>query len=120
MAEDEAVSPSVMPKDVIIFVEDREGRRHRLVAPTDMGLNLMELCKAAGLPVEGVCGGMGLCASCQCYVVSDHPLPAKNLNEENMLSEAFFVQENSRLGCQILVSPELDGLEIVLAPEAEA
>ena len=67
--------------------------------------------------VEGTCGGMALCASCQCYVESDHKLPKKSEDEEAMLSEAFYVKENSRLGCQIQMTPELEGLEIVLAPE---
>jgi 2Fe-2S ferredoxin len=42
---------------------------HELQAPTDMAMNIMELCKAYELPVEGTCGGMAMCASCQCYYV---------------------------------------------------
>ncbi|MDA0793780.1 MAG: 2Fe-2S iron-sulfur cluster-binding protein [Bacteroidetes bacterium] len=106
-----------MSLDIKIYLTDREGKRHVLVAPTDMQMNLMEICKAYELPVEGTCGGMALCASCQCYVESDHKLPEKSEDEEAMLSEAFHVKENSRLGCQIQMTPELEGLEIVLAPE---
>ena len=106
-----------MSLDIKIYLTDREGKRHELVAPTDMQINLMEICKAYELPVEGTCGGMALCASCQCYVESDHKLPKKSEDEEAMLSEAFYVKENSRLGCQIQMTPELEGLEIVLAPE---
>ena len=40
-----------------------------------MSMNMMELCKSAELPVEGTCGGMAMCASCHCYVESDHDLP---------------------------------------------
>jgi len=61
---------------------------------------------------------MAMCASCQCYVKSDHPLPPKSDEEEAMLSEAFYVEENSRLGCQIHLSEGLDGLEVELAPES--
>jgi ferredoxin-2, mitochondrial len=39
-------------------------------------------------------------------------------DEEAMLSEAFYVKNNSRLGCQIRITPEIDGLEIELAPES--
>ena len=39
-------------------------------------------------------------------------------DEEAMLSEAFYVKENSRLGCQIPITEQLDGLEIELAPES--
>ena len=106
-----------MSLDIKIYLTDREGKLHELVAPTDMQMNLMEICKAYELPVEGTCGGMALCASCQCYVESDHKLPKKSEDEEAMLSEAFYVKENSRLGCQIQMTPELEGLEIVLAPE---
>ena len=106
-----------MSLDIKIYLTDREGKRHELVAPTDMQINLMEICKAYELPVEGTCGGMALCASCQCYVESDHKLPKKSEDEEAMLSEAFYVKENSRLGCKIQMTPELEGLEIVLAPE---
>jgi 2Fe-2S ferredoxin len=106
-----------MSADIRIYVTDREGKRHELIAPTDMQMNLMEVCKAYELPVEGTCGGMALCASCQCYVESSHPLPERSNDEEAMLAEAFHVKDTSRLGCQILMTTELDGLEIVLAPE---
>ena len=106
-----------MNQDVTITVVDREGKSHELIAPTDMAMNLMEVCKAYELPVEGTCGGMAMCASCQCYLVSDHDLPEKSDNEEAMLSEAFHVKENSRLGCQIHMSKALEGLTVELAPE---
>ena len=103
--------------DIKIKVTDREGTIHELDAPTDMNLNLMELCKAYELPVAGTCGGMAMCASCQCYILSDHELPEKSDDEEAMLSEAFYVKENSRLGCQLHLTEEMDGLEVELAPE---
>ena len=103
--------------EIKITVIDREGVSHQLYAPTDMAMNLMEVCKAYELPVEGTCGGMAMCASCQCYVLSDHPLNEKSPDEEAMLSEAFHVKENSRLGCQIPMDKKLEGLKVELAPE---
>ena len=103
--------------DIKITVIDREGITHQLDAPTDMAMNLMEVCKAYELPVEGTCGGMAMCASCQCYVLSDHPLEEKSEDEEAMLSEAFHVKENSRLGCQIPMDKKLEGIKVELAPE---
>ena len=103
--------------DIKIKVTDRGGFTHELEAPTDMGMNLMELCKAYELPVEGTCGGMAMCASCQCYILSDHDLPEMEEAEEDMLDQAFHVEENSRLCCQLPISEEMDGLEITLAPE---
>lgn len=104
-------------QDIEIYIVDREGKTHELVAPTDMAMNLMEVCKSYDLPVEGTCGGMALCASCQCYILSDHQLADQSEDELAMLSEAFNVQDNSRLGCQIPITPALNGLKLELAPE---
>lgn len=102
-----------------IKVVDREGTEHELDAPTDMNMNLMEVCKAHELPVKGTCGGMALCSTCHVYVLSDHDLPDMQDDEEDMLDQAFFVEDNSRLGCQLPMSEELQGLKVQLAPESE-
>lgn len=99
-----------------VTVIDREGVEHHLEAPTDMAMNMMEVCKAYELPVEGTCGGMALCASCHAYVESDHELPEPSESEEDMLDQAFFVEDNSRLQCQLHINKELDGLVVRLAP----
>ena len=107
--------------DVSIKIKDREGVVHEVQAPTDMNMNIMELVRAYELAPEGtigVCGGMAMCASCQCYVLNDLELPEKSDDEEAMLSEAFNVKHNSRLGCQIHITEALEGLELELAPEA--
>lgn len=107
--------------DVKIKIKDREGVVHEVDAPTDMAMNIMELVRAYELAPEGtigVCGGMAMCASCQCYVTSDHELPEMGDDEDAMLAEAFYVEDNSRLGCQIAITEELEGLEIELAPES--
>jgi 2Fe-2S ferredoxin len=70
--------------------------------------------------VEGTCGGMALCASCHCYVLSDHELGEASDDEEDMLDQAFFVEDNSRLGCQIRIKEEIDGLVVKLAPVDES
>mgnify|MGYP006212366979 CR=1 FL=1 len=105
--------------DVLIKIKDREGVVHELQAPTDMAMNIMELCKAYELPVKGECGGMAMCATCQCYLESDTPLEEQSDAELDMLDQAFFVKPNSRLGCQIHISEEIDGIVLRLAPEAE-
>lgn len=107
--------------DIKITIIDREGEKHIVDAPTDMNMNIMELVRAYELAPEGtigICGGMAMCASCQCYVLNAEKvgLPEKNPDEEAMLWEAFNVKENSRLGCQIHISEELNGLEVELAP----
>lgn len=84
-----------------------------------MNLNMMELAKALELPVEGTCGGMALCASCHCYVESENQLPGMSDDEEDMLDQAFFVEDNSRLSCQLQLADALDGLVVRLAPVGE-
>ncbi len=100
-----------------ITVIDREGEEHQLEAPTDMNMNMMELCKAYELPVKGTCGGMALCSTCHMYIESDHDLPEMSEDEEDMLDQAFFVEDNSRLGCQLKLADAMEGLVVRLAPE---
>ncbi|GIM52776.1 2Fe-2S iron-sulfur cluster-binding family protein [Capnocytophaga cynodegmi] len=105
--------------DITLKITDRDGVSHELKAPTDMSMNLMEVMRAYEIAQDGeigVCGGMAMCASCQCYVQNNVLLPEKSDEEEAMLFEAYHVQENSRLGCQILITEEIDGLEVILAP----
>ena len=104
-----------MENTIQLTVIDREGISHELVAPTDMNLNLMEVCKGSDLPVEGTCGGMALCASCHVYVLSDHELPEQSDDELDMLDQAFFVKDNSRLGCQLRMTEAFNGLKVQLA-----
>lgn len=107
--------------DVTIKITDRDGVMHEVQAPTDMSMNIMEVVRAYELAPEGtigVCGGMAMCASCQCYVLNDVELPEMGPDEDAMLAEAFYVKPNSRLGCQIPITEDLEGLEIELAPES--
>lgn len=106
-----------MENTITIHIIDREGTQHDLTAPTDMNMTVMEVCRSYELPVEGRCGGMAMCATCQCYLESDHELPEQSDAELDMLDEAFFVENNSRLGCQIHIKNEIDGIVLRLAPE---
>lgn len=107
-------------EDIRIKITDRNGTAHDILAPTDMSMNLMEVIRSYELAEEGtvgVCGGMAMCASCQVYVIQG----AENLQEmgdeeDAMLGEAFHVKESSRLGCQINITSEIDGLEVEIAP----
>lgn len=108
-----------MSDTVTITVIDRDDIEHKLEAPTDMNMNMMELCKSYELPVEGTCGGMAMCASCQMYIVTDHVPIERGDDEQAMLDEAWYVENNSRLGCQIPITSELNGLVVKLAPVVE-
>ena len=65
------------------------------------------------------CGGACACATCHVYVDEDwkDKVPEKSEEEMDMLDLAFDVQENSRLSCQITITPDLDGLKVTLAPD---
>ena len=109
-----------MEQDVKIKITDREGVTHEVAAPTDMAMNLMEVIRSYELAPEGtvgICGGMAMCASCQCYVLSNHDLPEMSPDEDLMLLEAFHVKDNSRLSCQLFIEENLNGLVLELAPE---
>ncbi|WP_297890228.1 2Fe-2S iron-sulfur cluster-binding protein [uncultured Capnocytophaga sp.] len=107
--------------EIHLKITDREGLLYEIEAPTDMNMNLMEVMRAYEIAQDGeigICGGMAMCASCQCYIQNENEvvLPEMGEEEQAMLFEAFHVQPNSRLGCQIPITPEINGLEVVLAP----
>ena len=105
--------------DISIKITDRRGQTHEVKAPTDMGLNMMQVVQAYELEpfgTVGMCGGKLMCPTCQCYVQNDVVLPEKREEETGTLSRLLHVKFNSRLSCQIPVTKELDDLEIVLAP----
>jgi len=102
-----------------IFVTDQEGKEHTLDALE--GWRVMEIIKDYGLPLKAECGGACCCATCHVYVHADwvDKLHAMQNEEEDMLDEAIDVEDNSRLSCQILMSEELDGLKVTIAPGTE-
>ena len=107
--------------EIHLKITDREGLLYEIEAPTDMNMNLMEVMRAYEIAQDGeigICGGMAMCASCQCYVQNENEvtLPEMGEEERTMLFEAFHVKPNSRLGCQIPITSEINGLEVVLAP----
>ena len=81
----------------------------------DNGLTVMEGAVQNNIPgIDADCGGGMACATCHVYVTEDwfDRLPKKEDGEEDMLDMAFEPKTNSRLSCQIVVSDEIDGLEV--------
>jgi ferredoxin len=104
--------------DITLHVTDREGAEHSILAPTDMNMNVMEALKANDFPIQAVCGGMAMCATCQCYIESDHELPEMSYEEDVMLEDVYMLRkDNSRLTCQLPVTEELNELKLTIAPE---
>ena len=91
-----------MPK--VTFI-DPDGTRHEIEAP--IGATLLELAHKHNIDIEGACEGSLACSTC--HVIVDA--------EEDMLDLAFGLTKTSRLGCQIVMTAELDGLVVSLPRE---
>ena len=100
-----------MPK--MIFIE-RDGTRREVDAP--LGLSVLEIAHQHDIDIEGACEGSLACSTC--HVIVDKVwftrLATPTEDEEDMLDLAFGLTETSRLGCQIVMTPELDGLVVKL------
>lgn len=107
-----------MEDAIKIYVQQENGSRLTLEAPTDMGLTVMEFLKASELDIPAICGGMAICATCHVEVLESIELPEPNDDEAFMLDSLPHATAGSRLSCQLRITPELDGLVIRLAPEA--
>ena len=100
-----------MPKMTFI---DADGNRKDVDAP--VGLSVLEIAHKNGLDLEGACEGSLACSTCH-VVVEDkwfQKLDEATEEEEDMLDLAFGLTHTSRLGCQIKMTEELDGLEVTL------
>lgn len=102
-----------MANDIIsISVEDQEGNVQDVEIPTDVSLSLMEVLKASEYDILATCGGMALCATCHIQVLDEFELPEPGDDEADMLDTLHNAQSDSRLSCQIRVTPELDGMRL--------
>lgn len=93
----------------------KEGESYTfLVADGD---NLLDIAQDNDLEMEGACGGSCACSTCH-VIVQDEGMYSKmdepDDDENDMLDLAFGLTETSRLGCQVKMSKELDGLVVKL------
>jgi 2Fe-2S ferredoxin len=105
---------------ISITVHLPDGSTHRLEALE--GWRVMEVIRDWGLPIKADCGGACACATCHVKVKQEwlEKLEPQSDEELEMLDGAFNVDDGSRLCCQIIVTPELDGLELELEPDSVA
>ena len=96
-----------------------DGRRHSV--ETDAGENLMRAATDNGVPgIDGDCGGQCACGTCHVYIHApwaEH-LPAARPGENDMLAFTNERRDSSRLACQIIMTAELDGIEVHM-PEGQ-
>ena len=100
-----------MPK--MTFIE-RDGTRREVDAP--IGLSVLEIAHKHGIDLEGACEGSLACSTCHVVVDAEwyEKLNEATEDEEDMLDLAFGLTKTSRLGCQITMTEELDGLTVAL------
>lgn len=100
-----------MPK--IVFIE-RNGNRKEIAA--EEGATVLKVAQANGIDMEGACEGAMACSTC--HVIVDAPwlgkLPPASAAEDDMLDLTYGVTRASRLGCQITLTKDLDGLTLRL------
>lgn len=100
-----------------LYVTDFDGVEHELEGLE--GWRVMEIIRDYGLPIKAECGGACLCGTCHVYVAPewlDKLYPKTGDEEYRLMDDAVGVEDNSRLSCQILMSDELDGLKVTMAP----
>ncbi|MCC7258675.1 MAG: 2Fe-2S iron-sulfur cluster binding domain-containing protein [Gammaproteobacteria bacterium] len=101
-----------------IHVTDREGRKLEIEAKE--GLTLMEPLRDIAGGFEALCGGMCSCSTCQVFVEPQWTgkLPkAKDDEMELLEGSEVYRPGQSRLACQLRVTPDLDGIVLTIAPE---
>uniref|UniRef100_A0A3Q0R289 Ferredoxin-2, mitochondrial n=1 Tax=Amphilophus citrinellus TaxID=61819 RepID=A0A3Q0R289_AMPCI len=112
---EEGSSNAEDPEDVVnVVYVDRSGQR--IPVKAKVGDNVLYLAHKHGIDLEGACEASLACSTCHVYVSAAHfdKLPEPEEREDDMLDMAPMLQENSRLGCQIILTPELDGIELTL------
>ncbi|XP_013778740.1 adrenodoxin-like protein, mitochondrial isoform X1 [Limulus polyphemus] len=97
----------------VVFVT-KDGKR--IPVRGKIGDNVLYLAHRYGIEMEGACEASLACTTCHVYVQNEYfdKLPAAEESEEDLLDMAPFLKENSRLGCQIILTKELDGIELRL------
>lgn len=97
----------------MVFIE-RNGARCEVDAP--LGLSVLEIAHRNDIDIEGACEGSLACSTCHVIIDPDwyELLKEASDDEEDMLDLAFGLTQTSRLGCQIIITEELDGLTVRL------
>ncbi|RUS75508.1 hypothetical protein EGW08_016725 [Elysia chlorotica] len=104
-SEDEVVNITYITRD-----------GERIPVRGKVGDNVMYLAHRHNIEMEGACEASLACSTCHVYVKDEYfdKLPEPEEKEDDMLDLAAFLKENSRLGCQIILTKELDGIEVTL------
>ncbi|MFN5181535.1 MAG: 2Fe-2S iron-sulfur cluster-binding protein [Bacteroidota bacterium] len=104
--------------DIKICIEEESGAVTELIAPTEMGLSLMEFLKGYEYPILATCGGMALCATCHVSILEGfEKLNEISDDEYAILDTLPNITTTSRLSCQLKLNHEMDGLKVKICGE---
>ncbi|PNP73986.1 hypothetical protein FNYG_12735 [Fusarium nygamai] len=109
------IDPPKPGEELYVTFIEKDGTENKFAVSE--GDNLLDIAQANDLEMEGACGGSCACSTCHVIVVDDayfDKMPEPEDDENDMLDLAFGLTETSRLGCQVKMTKELDGLVVKL------
>ncbi|KAL0943221.1 2fe-2s iron-sulfur cluster binding domain protein [Colletotrichum truncatum] len=109
------ITPPKPGEELWVTFIDKDGDEHKIAVSA--GDNLLDIAQDNDLEMEGACGGSCACSTCHVIVVDEEhydKMPEPEDDENDMLDLAFGLTETSRLGCQVTMTKELDGLRVKL------
>ncbi|KAI1313164.1 adrenodoxin-like protein, mitochondrial precursor [Xylaria venustula] len=109
------ITPPKPGEALYVTFIDKEEKEHNIAVSA--GDNLLDIAQANDLEMEGACGGSCACSTCHVIVLEEDyydKMPEPEDDENDMLDLAFGLTETSRLGCQVVMTKELDGLRVKL------
>ena len=104
---------------ITIYVQEENGNKWAIEAPTDMNLSLMELLKASEYGIQATCGGMALCATCHVEVLEGDDFMEATDVELDILDTLPEISDSSRLACQMRLTDDMDGLTVRIMADME-
>lgn len=110
-----AAKPEADAEKISVTFVDKDGDETEIKVP--VGMSMLEAAHENGIELEGACEGSLACSTCHVIIMDEdlyHKLPEPSDEENDMLDLAFGLTETSRLGCQVIAKPEIDGLRLAL------
>jgi ferredoxin len=110
-----AATPQADAEKISVTFVDKDGEETEIKVP--VGTSMLEAAHENDIELEGACEGSLACSTCHVIIMDEeqyNKLPEPSDEENDMLDLAFGLTETSRLGCQVIAKPELDGLRLAL------
>jgi ferredoxin, 2Fe-2S len=106
-------------ENINVYIQDENFEMKSLEVPLGVELNLMEVLKSEGYPIEAICGGIALCATCRVQVLNKEEVSLNSASDDEMaiLETLPCYTGNCRLSCQIKISANINGLKVRLPQE---